>query len=82
LGLRSPLKYSPVLLLQLCYKVVWFIGVIIPLMLTGRFQSYMVLYALIYATYIIGDLVAIPFQYVFSKQEAKEAMLGEAAARG
>ena len=28
-GLRSPLKFVPVLLLQLSYKVVWFIGVII-----------------------------------------------------
>src|SRR5512139_3057409 len=31
LGLRSPLKFTPVLLLQLCYKTVWFIGVVLPL---------------------------------------------------
>ena len=30
LGLKEPLKYVPILLLQLCYKVVWFIGVIAP----------------------------------------------------
>ena len=80
LGLRSPLKYSPVLLLQMCYKVVWFIGVIIPLMLTGGFQSYMVLYAVIYATYIIGDLIAIPFPYLFARQGTEGALAREAQA--
>jgi len=29
-GLRSPLKFVPVLLLQFTYKVVWFIAVIAP----------------------------------------------------
>ena len=68
LGLRSPLKFSPVLLLQLSYKVVWFIGVILPILVTARFPTYAILYVVIFATYIIGDLIAIPFSYVFEKQ--------------
>ena len=68
LGLRSPLKFSPVLLLQLSYKVVWFIGVILPVLIAGKFPTYAILYVVIYATYIIGDLIAIPFSYVFAKQ--------------
>jgi hypothetical protein len=32
LGLRSPLKFVPVLLLQLFYKSIWFIGVALPLL--------------------------------------------------
>ena len=68
LGLRSPLKFSPVLLLQLSYKVIWFIGVILPILVTGKFPSYAILYVVIFATYIIGDLIAIPFSYVFAKQ--------------
>jgi len=68
LGLRSPLKFSPVLLLQLSYKLVWFIGVILPLVMTAKFPSYAILYVVIFATYIIGDLIAIPFSYVFAKQ--------------
>jgi hypothetical protein len=68
LGLRSPLKFAPVLLLQLSYKVVWFIGVILPILIAGKFPSYAVLYVLIFATYIIGDLIAIPFSYVFAKE--------------
>jgi hypothetical protein len=68
LGLRSPLKFVPVLLMQLCYKSVWFIGVFIPLLIAGRFPSYAIPMVIIFATFIIGDLIAIPFAYVFAKQ--------------
>jgi hypothetical protein len=68
LGLRSPLKFSPVLLLQLSYKVVWFIGVILPVLIAGQFPAYAIGYVVFFAIYIIGDLIAIPFSYVFAKQ--------------
>ena len=68
LGLRSPLKFTPVLLLELSYKVVWFIGVILPIVVTAKFPSYALVYVIIFATFIIGDLIAIPFWYVFAKQ--------------
>jgi len=68
LGLRSPLKFVPVLLMQLCYKSVWFIGVVLPLLITAHFPSYAIPTVIIFATYIIGDLIAIPFSYVFAKE--------------
>ena len=68
LGLRSPLKFAPVLLLQLSYKVVWFIGVVLPLLVVGKFPIYGILHVVIFATFIIGDIMAIPFSYVFAKQ--------------
>ena len=67
-GLRSPLKFVPVLLLQLCYKSVWLIGVLLPLLITTQFPNYALFFVIIFATYIIGDLIAIPFSYVFAKQ--------------
>jgi len=67
LGLRAPLKFVPVLLLQLSYKVIWFIGVIIPIIFAGKFPVYAILLVIIFATYIIGDLIAIPFSYVFAR---------------
>ncbi|MFO7667730.1 MAG: hypothetical protein R6V76_14000 [Desulfobacterales bacterium] len=67
LGLRSPLKFAPVLLLQLSYKVVWFIGVVLPLLVVGKFPMYGILHVVIFATYIIGDFIAIPFSYVFAR---------------
>jgi hypothetical protein len=68
LGLWFPLKFVPILLLQLCYKSIWFIGVILPMMVSGNFPSHGFLVVIIFATYIIGDLFAIPFSFVFSKK--------------
>jgi hypothetical protein len=68
LGLRSPLKFAPVLLLQLCYKVTWLIGVIFPLLFSGLFPTYAIPSVVIFVIFIIGDLIAIPFSYVFAKE--------------
>jgi len=68
LGLRSPLKFTPVLLLQLTYKSVWLVGVIIPLLFMGQYSTYTFLITVAFVSYIIGDLIAIPFSYVFAKQ--------------
>jgi hypothetical protein len=67
-GLQSPLKFVPVLFLQLCYKSIWFIAIVLPLLLTGKFPSYAILTAAIFATFVLGDLIAIPFSYIFAKQ--------------
>jgi hypothetical protein len=68
LGLRSPLKFAPILLLQLCYKVVWLFGVIFPILFRGEFPTYGILYVVAFVSYIIGDLIAIPFSHVFARQ--------------
>jgi hypothetical protein len=68
LGLKSPLKLAPVLLLQLCYKSIWLVGVILPLLFSGRFPLYATTLLILFVTYIIGDLIAIPFSSVFSKR--------------
>ena len=67
LGLRSPLQFVPVLLLQLCYKTVWMIGAVLPLLVEGRFPAYGILHIFIFASYIVGDLIAIPFPYLLTK---------------
>src|SRR4030067_3143930 len=64
LGLRSPLKFVPVLLLQLCYKLIWFIGVILLLWIQGSLPIYAISFIAIFESYIIGDRVAIPFPFV------------------
>ncbi len=68
LGLRSPLKFVPVLLLQLFYKVIWFIGVILPLLFAEPFPIHGISFIVIFGIFVIGDLIAIPFSYVFAKQ--------------
>jgi hypothetical protein len=66
LGLQSPLKFSPILLLQLSYKTVTLIGVMFPLLFAGKFSTYGLLYLVICVSFIIGDLIAIPFSYIFA----------------
>jgi CDP-diglyceride synthetase len=68
LGLRSPLKFVPVLFLQLCYKVIWFIGVLLPRLLGGQLPFHAMMLALLFATYLVGDLIAIPFGRLFAKE--------------
>ena len=72
LGLKSPLKFVPVLLMQLTYKSVWFIGVVFPLLVSGKFPNYAILHVFVMASYIIGDLIAIPFSYMFSKKDSAD----------
>ncbi|MCJ7619094.1 MAG: hypothetical protein MUP64_02605 [Anaerolineae bacterium] len=68
LGLRSPLKFVPVLFLQLCYKAIWFIVVLLPRLLGGQFPTHAMVLALVFATYVIGDLIAIPFGRLFARE--------------
>jgi hypothetical protein len=67
LGLRSPLKFAPVLLLSLSYKLIWFIAVVVLLLISQKFPGYASLLAVIFMTYIVGDLIAIPFPIVFTQ---------------
>jgi hypothetical protein len=69
LGLRSPLKFAPVLLLQLSYKVIWLGGVFLPLFFAGKFPAFGLLHVLIFLSYVIGDLIAIPFSHLVSKAD-------------
>ena len=68
LGLRSPLRFAPILLLQLLYKSVWMVGVFIPLTLRGQISAYRLLLAVVFASYIVGDLIAIPFRDLLSTE--------------
>jgi len=69
IGLRSPLKFLPVLLMQFIYKSIWVTAVLLPLILKGELPAYAPLMMAVMISYIIGDLIAIPFSYVFKKGE-------------
>ncbi len=71
LGLRSPLRFVPVLLLQLSYKVVWFLAVFFPALAAGQVPAYGWGLAAIFATFVIGDLIAIPFPYLFAREPGR-----------
>jgi hypothetical protein len=66
-ALLFPMKFVGLLMLQLFYKPVWIALVALPLFLKGQFPLYVVAITIIFVSYIVGDLIAIPFRHVFSK---------------
>jgi hypothetical protein len=70
MGLGAPLKFAPVLLFELVYKPVWLVAVALPLFLKGQFPFYVVFISVVFLTFIIGELIAIPFAYLFKKERA------------
>lgn len=73
LGLRAPLKYCPILLVELLYKLVWLCGVVLPLALRGQFPASSMVQVVIFITFIVGNLIAIPFRYMFGRDAAPSA---------
>lgn len=72
LGFRSPLKFVPVLVLQLVYKVSWTVVVALPAFIKGDFPSWAVSMVVIFLVFIIGDIIAIPFWTLFEKEAVEK----------
>ena len=67
-ALRFPLKFVAILFIQLIYKPIWLGVVAMPLFFKGQFPLYVVFISAVFISYIIGNLIAIPFSYLFSKK--------------
>lgn len=68
LALRNPMKFVPVLLFQFTYKSIWFIGFILPLVITGTIEMYGILMIIVFAIIMIGDVLVIPWKTVFETE--------------
>ncbi len=66
LGLRAPLDFSPILLLQLAYKSVWLVAVLLPRLIAGGVPGYAWICAAVWGSYIAVDLATIPFTRVLA----------------
>jgi hypothetical protein len=64
-GIRAPLKYCPILLVELAYKLIWLLGVVVPVWLQGKLPGSAMVQVAIFVVFVLGDLVAIPLRYVF-----------------
>lgn len=71
-GLRAPLRLSPVLALQALYKSLFLLAVIVPLAVNGQMPGHAVPLNVIFVFFIIGDVVAVPFRYLFSRASSIE----------
>ena len=68
LGLKSPVKYLPLFLFQFSYKVIWLSTVVVPLAVQGHLSLLEWLFAGVMVTYVIGDIMVIPFSKLLSRE--------------
>lgn len=66
-GLRFPVRFSPVLGVQFLYKTLFLIGGILPMVFTGTVPGYATPVIVIFLLFILGNAIAIPFRYLFSR---------------
>lgn len=76
LGLRAPLVFAPVLLLQLLYKSIWLVGGFLPLLASGAFPDSAWLNLVIFVGFIGGDLWALPFDRLLGRAGATKEEVG------
>jgi hypothetical protein len=67
-ALRFPLKFVALLLLQLVYKPIWIVLGALPFFVKGQFPLYIVMITAVFLVYIVGDLIAIPWAYLFARK--------------
>ena len=69
LGFREPMKYVPVLMFQFTYKVIWFVAVVLPWVLSGPTQIfYGILMIIIFATFVVADIIVIPWKTMLNRE--------------
>lgn len=64
-GIRFPLRFLPLLLLQLIYKSAWLIGVYLPFKNAGLVDENIESWFWPMAIGIVLDILVIPWKYVF-----------------
>lgn len=64
-GMRFPLKFTPLLLVQLVYKSAWLIGVYLPAKNSSSLDESLQSWFWVMAPGIIIDILVIPWGYVY-----------------
>ncbi|UZR99259.1 hypothetical protein [Chondrinema litorale] len=65
LGIRFPLKFIPILLLQLLYKSAWIIGTYLPAKNSGLLDENLNSFFWVCVTGIVLNLLIIPWKFVY-----------------
>lgn len=71
-GLRAPLQFLPLFTLQLLYKSFWFLFIFFPLIIQGQFPNHGWASAVGNLTWMLLDIKAIPWKYLFSRDKPLE----------
>lgn len=65
-GLRAPIRFSPVLAVQLVYKVLFLVAGAVPMMLSGSIPGYAIPILVISLFFAVGNGIALPYRYLLS----------------
>ena len=65
-GLRAPIRFSPVLAVQLVYKVLFLVAGALPMILSGGVPSYTIPILVIFVFFTVGNGIALPYHYLLS----------------
>jgi hypothetical protein len=71
LGLRAPLRFAPIFLVQLAYKSLWLALVFLPHLVRGAVPLHGWILALVFASYVVLDVLAIPFRMLARRQSPR-----------
>lgn len=66
-AIRFPLKFTPLLLIQLIYKSAWMIGIYLPAKNSGILDESIESWFWVMAPGIVIDILVIPWKYVFQE---------------
>jgi hypothetical protein len=69
LGLRSPIKYSPVLLFVMTYKTVWMLALALPKAISGNLISWGQTTAIEWLVIVVVVALIMPWKYIFEKSK-------------
>jgi hypothetical protein len=69
-GLREPLKWSPLLVLQFAYKVIWYTAVLGLIAARGEFELDSAKgFMLAFAPFVAADIVAVPWKFLLGSSK-------------
>lgn len=74
-GLRYPLRFAAIFVVQIVYKVVWLVTVLLPLAVAGGLRFDAVPLVIFFLLAIVICLVATPYYYLFGGQKTEGARI-------
>jgi hypothetical protein len=67
LALRSPVKFSLLLVVQAITKIVWILAIAVPGLVAGTLPTFGLTLCALFVPVIIGDVIAVPWRQIIEK---------------
>lgn len=67
LGLTAPLKFSPILLVQLVYKAAWLLVAAYPALLAGNREPGLLFMTALFTAWVAALIFVVPFSYLLAR---------------